>query len=586
MSAKGVRERRIEWRSTVTAVLAAGVLVAACGGASADPTNGSPLAEQPAASEMPADSVGSGSVSTTPMNAPTVIDVPSTVVASQMVSEPGATIVVDEMSLSIPAGALVAETTVDIVRLDAPFQMNPFADDPPNATPVVMAGPAYDFGPPGVRFDQPVEITLPLAAAPVDSEAIGTAFDQPVLAYWTGDGWALLVGDVDTDASTITIRLESFDGTLLTPAYATAEALGDLLGGASQAGVKVARLLYGTDPMIEREADAYITPDDPVVQAAAAGANVDGVPLDDEKQLAAILATGRAVRISIPGADGTPQQFTYSARSGSNWQKPADHLSASPSGDNFDGVPAIGNMQGDCTDVANSTTSIFRALGYPAKGVFGYAGNTDSPHAWTEVVIGGKPYIVDEVGNIQELEKAFGILGLIRADPTWDSRAVEWDENGVRPYEEQWWTKYAVPEVDGVWTGTMTWSGYTDTGPGAGCSTTEGLPLTADLAMSITARGDGSYDVDFEHGTPSVSVTIRSSSDSSTCQTKPWTLSDRPAAYGMVMQLSGRSLTGQTGTDFTLAVAGAVGADGSMTGDITVTYATGALTGTWVATKT
>ena len=579
VSGRSAEHRRIRGPFAVAFLLSV-ALVAGCGGGSTSSGDGSAIP-----TSAPISSVGVGDASSaelaaaTPMTAPTVIDVPSTEVASQMVTSEGATIVVDEMTLMVPPGAVEKDTAIEVVRLDAPFQMNPYADDPSGAVAVAAAGPLVDFGPVGTSFDQPVSVTLPY-----DPGVMNADLDQPVVAYWTGEAWSLLAGDVDAANHTVTIRLASFDGVLLTSTVTGADAMVELVEGAGRAGATALRWIAGTDPIYEREADQFVTPMDPTVQAAAAVANADGVLLANEAELAELLERGTSVKVAIPDADGAPRNFAYTQRSGANWQKPADHLSATPTGDNYDGVPAIGKMQGDCTDVTNTMASIFRSLGYPAKAVFGYTVDTNSPHAWVEVVIGGKPYIVDENGAIQDLKKGFGAMQLIRPDPATDERAREWDETGMRPYEADWWTKYATPEFEGEWIGTMTWQAYTTTTAGE-CTSGEGLPLTVDLTMTVAAGSAGGYDVRFQHGTPAFSFTATASSAGSSCEDARWSLSEQPADYSLAMQLNGQSVSGQTGTGYTLALIGTFSGTSNLSGDITVTYNTGVLAGTWTATK-
>ncbi len=111
-------------------------------------------------------------------------------------------------------------------------------------------------------------------------------------------------------------------------------------------------------------------------------------------------------------------------------------------------------MKGDCTDVTAAMVSIFRSLGYPAKSVFGYTVDKDSPHVWGEVSVDGKPYLIDEDGHLQPLADAVKDLQLIRPDPD-DPRAFMWDENGQVPYQADWWDATAI---NGRWAGSITFT--------------------------------------------------------------------------------------------------------------------------------
>ena len=447
-----------------------------------------------AAIDLPADVV-----SATPMDAPTEIDVPAAVVISEAVDPDGAELTSSGMTIRIPAGAVVDSTTLEVVELQAPFQANPYAADEPDAIPIALAGPTFDVGPAGVEFDEPVEVVLPYDPAPVDDE-----LDALTVAYWTGERWSLLPVAVDADARTVTIRLSSFDGTVVTPAWGAKEAIEDGLRTAFEWGGKAVKWAGAADPITAGEASAYVTPDAPEIKAAADGATVDGVPLADEVALAKHLAEldGEEGKIALPGPDGTPRNFSYSAGTGSNWQRPTDHIAAKPTGENFNGVPALGDMRGDCTDVTNTMTSIFISLGYPAKAVFGYTVDKQSPHVWTEVLIGGKPYIVHENGEIQELEEAFARARLIRPSGL-DGRAVEWTDQGQTEYVENWWESLQFTDLQGSWTGTITWVSFTPPPKRPDrprCTSNDGLPLRVELQLELTDQGDGWYFMHYYRG--------------------------------------------------------------------------------------
>jgi hypothetical protein len=96
-------------------------------------------------------------------------------------------------------------------------------------------------------------------------------------------------------------------------------------------------------------------------------------------------------------------------------------------------------MVGDCTDTTNAMISMFRSLGYPAKGVEGYQFDKDHVHAWGEVLIDGKPFMIDQNGILQSLKEALELNHLIRPDET-DPRNSMWDENGQARYQAQWWS--------------------------------------------------------------------------------------------------------------------------------------------------
>jgi hypothetical protein len=413
-------------------------IVASCGGGSAGSGAGSSPAISSGAATTPATPQATTAVPSgepaiaTPVDGPTVIDVAHEVVVSELVPPTGTTLTADGATLLVPPGAVASDTKVEITRLDAPYRQNPYAPDEPGAVPAVSVGPALDFGPAGVTFTAPVSVTLAY-----DQALVPAGYEQVAVAYWTGTRWAILGGTVDATAHTVTISQDAFEGEILTT-IAIATGVGLIV----HAGIK---WWYGSeavqsDPISDSTAAGWITPDDPAVAAAAGSANVGGVPLGDKAQLAEYLRNHPDITpaITVTGSNGTGRKPTYSAEAGSNWQQPASYLGR--------------GLKGDCTDVTNAMVSIFRNLGYPARAVFGYVVDKDSPHVWGEVAIDGKPYLIDEEGQLQPLDAAMTSMHLIRPDPG-DPRAFMWDENGQVPYRAEWWDATAI---NGSWKGTFT----------------------------------------------------------------------------------------------------------------------------------
>ena len=491
-------------RSLCASLLA--VLLAACGGTTGTP----PPAASPSASSAAgaatqqasasaatsaAPSAAAAPIVETVVDAPTVIDVPSTVVSSGTLPPGGATVAADGVTLVVAPGAVAADTGVKIARLDAPFQMDVFAPVDSTAAAAIPVGHAYDFGPSGVGFTEPAVVTLPYDPANVPA---GTDPGRVAVAYFTGTHWAIASGVVDPSAHTVTVRVKAFDGEVFTTII-----LATLAGAAINRAIKWA---YGgegvkSDAISEKKAKNYITPDDPAVRDAAARAKAGGVPLSDPAKLAKYLAdhADKPVPISFVGPDGSPVTPAYTTANGSNWQTPADYLTK-------------GQMKGDCTDITSATVSMFRALGYPAKAVFGYVVDKDSPHVWGEVQIGGKPYLIDEEGKLQPLDDAMTSMHLIRPDPS-DPRAFMWDESGQTPYDADWWSKPIDP--NGKWTGTFTITDVTidpalkaeaeKQAADQGCDLTsaleqlvgKALPMTLDLTVDGNGKGTAVTFIDY-----------------------------------------------------------------------------------------
>jgi len=339
------------------------VLVAGCSGAaSTAPGGAAGSSAAPATSAAPVES-GPTTLETR-MTGRTVIDVPADVVSTSVVTAAGAAIAADGVRVAVPAGGVAGDTTVVVKRLNAPFHMNVFAPSAPTDVSAIPIGHPYDFGPAGVSFTQPVEVTVPYDPQFVPA---GTDPGRLAVTYFNGTGWVMAGGTVDAVAHTVTVRLKAFDGSVLVTALV-----------ATVVGIGVNRLIhwyYGgegtnSDPISEKQAAKWIAPNDPAVSAAAAKASVGGVPLGDPKKLGDYLAQNgdKNEPVTLVGLDGTPTTLggRYSAGAGTNWQKPGDFLTT-------------GNMRGDCTDVTNALVSVFRAKGYPAKGVLAMRATRSTP---------------------------------------------------------------------------------------------------------------------------------------------------------------------------------------------------------------
>ena len=499
------------------------ILVAGCAGATSTPIPAtataspatatlSPATQRPTPTAViptPAPSVLP--VVETPMEGPTVIDVATEEVATVVVPPHGATIMADGVTVAVPAGGVAGDTTVVVKRLNAPFHMNVFAPSDPTGVAAIPIGHPYDFGPAGVQFAQPVEVTLPY-----DPQYVPAGIDPGRLAaaYFNGTRWVVAGGEVDPAAHTVTVRLQTFDGIIWVVVLTT------LVIGIPVVP-RVVNMIFGgegtkSDPISEKQAEKWITPDDPAVKEAAAKATVGGVPLGDKQKLAEYLTKneGKNPPVTFVGPDGKPLDLRMRA-SDTNWQKPVDFLTLTTGDDG-----KVNGMSGDCTSVTSTMVSMFRALGYPAKAVFGYredkAGdhkNLTHPHAWGEVLIGGRVYFIDEEGKLQPLEKGLAAIHLFRPapdDPRFDSM---WNEEGQIPYVESWWT--GEYELSGSWTGTFRYSEI-DIDPAMrkqaeemakeeGCDLTtaldqikgKALPMTLKNVKVANGKGTGLVFIDF-----------------------------------------------------------------------------------------
>ena len=367
------------------------------------------------------NSRGAGSqvpIADTPMEAPTVIDVTYDLAEASIQPATGGRLDKLGASVVVPPGALASMTTLQMKVLQSPFHLA--AGTPPaNGTGYAyMVGPVVDFGPDGSSFNEPVTVTVPYSEKFLPA---GTSEDSIAPAYWNGQTWVTLPGAVDKNANSVSVRLKDFRGVSV-----VAVALGTIIIGAA---VVIVHKLMASDAIVDNKASEWITPDESVVQDAAKSATLGGVKLSDHKALAAYLESGshRDVKLNLVKADGKVANIEYTDEAGaSSWQKPVDFLTK-------------GGMTGDCTDSANAEVSMLRSLGYPAKAVFGYQFDVGHPHAWAEVMVDGKVYMVDEHGIFQPVAEALDELSLFRPEPGDPRYKGMWDENGQMPYDPQWW---------------------------------------------------------------------------------------------------------------------------------------------------
>lgn len=411
------------------------------------------------------NSRGAGSqapVADTPMAAPTVIDVTYDQAEASLQPATGGRLDKLGASLEVPPGALTSATTLQMKVLQSPFHLAAGAPPEKGAGSAFLVGPVVDFGPDGSSFNEPVTITVPYSEKFLPA---GTSEDSIAPAYWNGQTWVALPGALDKSANSVSVRLKSFQGVPV----AAVVALGAVIIGA---GVVLYHKLTATDAIVDNKASTWITPNDGTVEDAAKSATLGGVKVSDHKALATYLESGshNNVKLNLVKADGTAAEIHYTDAAGaSSWQKPVDFLTK-------------GGMTGDCTDTTNAEVSMLRSLGYPAKAVFGYQIDVDHAHAWAEVMVNGKVYMVDEYGVFQPVAPALEALYLFRPEPGDPRYKGMWDEKGQRPYDPQWWR--AAVSVDPVSIGDPT-------KPVALAVTVDNIPSHVDKFTTVFDWGDG-----------------------------------------------------------------------------------------------
>jgi hypothetical protein len=398
----------------------------------------------------------------TPMQAPTVIDVTYDQAEASMQPAKGGRLDKLGASMVVPPGALASVTTLQMKVLQSPFHLAAGAPPAKGADSAYLAGPVVDFGPDGSSFNEPVTITVPYSEKFLPA---GASEDSITPAYWDGKTWVTLSGALDKNANSVSVRLRSFQGVPV----AAVVALGAVIIGA---GVVLYHKLTASDAIVDNKASKWITPNDGAVEDAAKSATLGGVKVSDHKALATYLESGshNDVKLNLVKADGTATELHYTDAAGaSSWQKPADFLTK-------------GGMKGDCTDTTNAEVSMLRSLGYPAKAVFGYQIDVDHPHAWAEVMVNGKVYVVDEYGIFQPVADALTSLYLFRPEPGDPRYKGMWDEKGQMPYDPQWWR--AAVSVDPA-------SIADPTKPATLAVTVDHIPSHVDKFTTVFDWGDG-----------------------------------------------------------------------------------------------
>ncbi len=408
----------------------------------------------------------------TPMQGPTVIDVPYD--SSELVVSPedGGQLEFQGAQISVPPGAVASDATLEVKVLPDDFNVSPTASPEDEFFAV---GPVVDFGPAGTAFDQPVTVTVPYDEGLLPA---GIPEENVALVYWDGSAWVTVQGTVDTSRNTVTAQLREFDGVVLTTVAA-------LVLVPVAVGMWVYKLTR-SDPIIDGKADTYIIPDNSTVKQMAQTSTCGGVSLANQQALAQhmeSLQTPTPQKLAFTKPDGTQIQMNegehYDAGAGTNWQMPNAFFDK--------------NMKGDCTDVTNAMVSVFRSLGYEARGVFGYETDpttkAQDPHAWGEVLIGGKVYLIDEQGQVSPRERAMELQHLERPKPE-DARYKMWDDvNHVQKQDPDWYKRYLTSTTTSTTAGidamaiNGTWVGQASNGTAVD---------DVNLVISVSEGGTGS----------------------------------------------------------------------------------------------
>ena len=129
---------------------------------------------------------------------------------------------VDDVSVTVPAGACPCDIRITISEIKNPQEFT------------VPCLAAYDFGPSGIQFNQPVTITIPYAVP---------ASQGSVTPYWFNSLTGALSQQGITDIKDIvispTLHAVSFETTHFTPFYVVEDTAGGTGGGGGGGGCSV-----------------------------------------------------------------------------------------------------------------------------------------------------------------------------------------------------------------------------------------------------------------------------------------------------------------------------------------------------------
>jgi hypothetical protein len=359
------------------------------------------------------------------MVAPDNINLPSVPITGIATPNGGAAIESDGMKLTIPPGA-VSQNTEIVVKKFTESPLPPLPEQTISEPHLVVISEAYDFGPAGLEFQQPVTITLSY-----EENDLPHNVDEKYIraAYFNGKAWVIIPGIRNTDSNTVSVKVSGFPGEALT--------LGVVLAGVTLLGWVTGELdaFYGWvkgDPVTNGNANEYVTPYNTTVQQYAEKVvikNKGNTSFSNVQELRELLKSsgldeGKGMlemRFDINGKIKDPP-YTDPA----DWLKPADYFNS-------------GMTEGDCNDTACAYASVLRAKGINAKCVVGHTkrGGNYERHVWVEFEVDGKPYFIGDEGNIQPL--AFAEKELLLERPEQKDEGFMWDETGMVRYQANWW---------------------------------------------------------------------------------------------------------------------------------------------------
>ncbi|MBN1376611.1 MAG: hypothetical protein JXA01_10715 [Dehalococcoidia bacterium] len=373
-------------------------------------------------------------------SAPTDFKLPGKTTEASVSAKNGGELRKDGIIITVPPGAVSSDCKITLVEFTQP-PPNPAPSDGATQNQVECISKVYDLGPEGIKFNKPVQVTIPYEKA-----LVGSNVDSGKIAvvYYTGKEWMAAGGAVDTEKGTVTIALTEFPGLALEIGLAT------IILKTGEVIAKKTYGLYKADPVAWKNASEYVTPNDPLVikHVKQAGLNITGkkiskwVPLADPsntgkinpeflEQLDEDVTTESGTFLINFGGSARQMGMLPSYSKDYQWKKPDWYFS--------------NGMQGDCTNITSAYLSIFRNLGIEAYGVDGYKveGGKEGQdrHVWIELFLDNKAYYYDnDYGLIPLEEMKSRIYTLTGAS----GQSYMWNEKGQQPYVKNWWKSLIV----------------------------------------------------------------------------------------------------------------------------------------------
>ena len=151
----------------------------------------------------------------TPRPTPTPVPTPTPIVLELSGSTDGSGALTEDLELILDEGTCIVEVTAGTTAQTADgglleaIEILPVEDPPSDPGNANVLGLAYDFGPNGAVFDQPITITLEYDPSLIPA---GVPEEDLVIAYYdtTTGSWIELECDVDPVTNTITAYVEHF----------------------------------------------------------------------------------------------------------------------------------------------------------------------------------------------------------------------------------------------------------------------------------------------------------------------------------------------------------------------------------------